>query len=933
MIIKSQQVVSHSDSPVPFSDFTSSVLGLLTVERTFRLHGLEHLYTFPHLTFQEYLAAFHIAGLEEREQINIISRYTYSSDNLKNVNKFYCGLLGLEKSMLLKNNLQRLLDQVRFLSSHQLQCAFESQQLELCDYIVRDGSIKLDEFMTPSDFAALGYVISTASQHVSVLDLKYCTWDYDGVMAFSSMDTSNKLHSIKCLKVGEITSYDMCKALNSLLLQFPLLEKLDLHSDRPDQFHIECIECLTSNITLSNLTCLKIDLPLAPCSHPEKVLQSLAFGSHNIKQVHCWWYGNTNFAMWRKWLCYAFDFQVYLDNDISWVHLYNSESFSSLLQERFINCSEVVLVNCGIDDKGAQILAIRLNPAVLEKLVLDFNRISDSGAVPLAWCLAIYSVVQEVSIQCNSIGDLGAIALADTLVHCSSLRRLDLQGNGLGDEGAVAIAKATEALPNLDLYLHNVNITEEGVERVLEHRASTKIRAMVFGSSWDAISDAGIDTLRSALKCGTLPALKIYTINSYNIKMLVAELEHVSNISGLECDRVTDDTVPTLCGIVKSMNNLQHLKCSGIRYISSTSAQLLGDISVNYILLEAVKCCNSLRSLDMTHCGICSDGATSLFCDYKSWINLHTLNLCGNNIGSDGAQVLSKVLLHSKNIRYLDLSSNRLGDSGCLSLAEGLQNHISLLELKLGCNNITSEGIAAIIPVIKRNHIQHLDLSQCGIGSDGVAALVDAMCADTLQTLKLDSNGLSFNGTMILSDGLQRCRQLMELDVSNIGIGPCGMSYLFERLKYCRQLLKLDVSSNYFGSSGLSCVADGLQHCINLQVLRLGINKRDRRGNITSDSIDAITVIMKKCRYLQELDLSENSICVDGAAVLVGGWQHKIMLTLDLQESLGDPHESALVSVERCCSSCDHLLELYCNNDYVIIHLSHGWIPKLVSSS
>ena len=106
-----------------------------------------------------------------------------------------------------------------------------------------------------------------------------------------------------------------------------------------------------------------------------------------------------------------------------------------------------------------------------------------------------------------------------------------------------------------------------------------------------------------------------------------------------------------------------------------------------------------------------------------------------------------------------------------------------------------------------------------------------------------------------------------------------------------------------------------------------------RRNEITSDSIAAITVIMKSCRYLQKLDLIENSIGVDGAAVLVGGWQHKSMLILDLQTSLGDPHDSALLNVERCCSSCDHLLELYYNNDYVVIYITTGWIPKLVSSS
>ena len=799
MIINSQQVVTQSDTPVPFSNATSSVLGLLTVERTFKHYGIEHLYTFHHLTFQEYLAAFHITGLEEQEQLNIISRYS-DETNLKNVWKCYCGLLGLEKSELLKKKkfLKNLLGKVYFLSSYEVQCAFESQQLELCEYIVGDGSLKLHEFITPSDFAALGYVISTASQHVSVLDLKYCTWDYDGVMALSSMDTSNKLRSIKSLKVFRNASDDMCKALNCLLLQLPLLEELDLRGDRQGKFYKEC---LTSNITLSNLTHLMISLPLAPCSHPEKVLQSLTFGSHNIKQVYVSMndksYESNNYALWRKCLSYAFGFQVFQDSDISWVHLYNSKSFSSLSQKRFSYCSEVVLVNCGIDDEGAEILAIRLNPTVLEKLVLDFNRISDLGAVALAWCIARCSVVLEVSIQCNFIGDLGAIALADALVHCSSLRRLDLQGNGLGDEGAVAIATATECLPNLDLYLHNVNITEEGVESVLEHRASIKIRAMVFGSSWDAISDAGIDALKSALKCGTLPALKVSDTNIYSIEVLVAELEHVGTVRGLEC-QVTDDTVPTLYSIIKSMKNLQHINLLRNHKLSLKLSLLMS------VVLDAVKCCTNLHALDMTSCFIGSDGVTSLFNDHKSWINLHTLNLYFNEIGSDGAEVLSKVLVHCKNIHYLDLSWNDLGDSGCLCLAEGLQNHTSLLQLTLGCNDITSEGIATMIPVIKRNHLQHLDLSECDIGSDGIAALVDVTCADTLQTLKLRSNSLSLDSARILSVGLQRCRQLMELDISYNRIGSHDILYLAVGLKCCRQLVKLDISNNNIGSYGLS---------------------------------------------------------------------------------------------------------------------------------
>ena len=914
MIMNSQQVVSQSDAQVSLSDATSSVLGLLTVEHTSRHYGLEHLYTYHHLTFQEFLAAFHITGLEEQEQVDLLSINICRYDILRNVRKFYCGLIGLGKGIILQKNkefLEGILHGNAVELLYKVQCAFESQLVELCDYVVGDGSLYFGRaHITPSDFTALEYIISTASNQVSKLSLSYCIWDNDEVMAFFSMITRSKLHFIKCLEVYEYRLDDY-KALNALLCQLPYLEELSLLQ----QLKKSDVRCLTRGVQLSQLRILNIRLPLAPCSHPEEVLKILTFGSPNIKQVYCHGrrYSNLNFAMWKKWLCYAFGFHVFKESDISWVHLYNSDEFSSLPQERFSYCSEVVLVNCGIDDEGAEILAIRLNTSVLEKLVLDFNRISDSGAEALAGCIAKCSVVQEVSIQCNSIGDSGAIALADALVHCSSLIELDLQGNGLGDEGAVAIAKAAEGLPNLDLYLHNVNITEEGVERVLEHRASIKIRAVVFGSSWDAISDAGIDALRSALKCGTLPTLKISDTNIYNIEILVAELEHVRNISGFMCNDVTDDTLPTLCGIITSMNNLQHIECSSIYVISSNNSQLLSDclklcknirdlslrdhenVSIqSSLLLDVVKCCANLQSLDISGCRIGSVGVALLFDDHQCWVNLHTLNLSSNKIGSDGAQVLSKVLVHCKNLHCLDLSTNDICDVGAVALAEGLKDLNSLLELGLGYNEITLQGALALLEVLKYNHLQHLHLSWNSFGLESIAALVDVICADSLQTLDLSRCGLLLDGAVSLSAGL----------------------------KSCRQLVKLNISYNNIGSHGMSSLAEGLQYCTNLQVLNLNNN------NITSDGVAAIVGVMKRCRYLQKLDLSQNSIGVDGAAVLVGGWQHKSMLRLNLWYSLGDPHELALEHGEKCCSSFDHLLELYYKNDYMIIEA----VPKLVSS-
>ena len=924
MIIESKQVVRKSDAQVSLLD--SSFLGLLTVERTFREYGCEDLYTFQHLTCQEYLVAFHVSQLNDEELEELIASEASDEVSMYNVWKLYCGLVESGKSI----GVVKKVFEEEFYKLLAFQCAFESQQVGFCDYVVGEGVLSfVKTFITSSDFIALGYVISNASRLVSKLCFVNCKWDNDGVMAFSSMVSKDRLNFIKYLEAYGSSTGDDFKALNGLLGQLPFLEELDI---RGTVIGRSGVEYLTSDITIPKLHVLKIAVPLAPSSHPEDVLSQLTFGSQNIKQIHyspsfAHFRSFTNLAVWRKILCSAFGFQVFQDSGISWVHLYNSDAFSSLHQERFSCCTETILVNCGINDEGAEILANRLNTSVLENLVLDFNKISDSGSVALASCIARCSVVREISIQCNSIGDSGAIAFADALVHCSSLRRLDLQGNNLGDEGAVAIVKAIESLPSLDLYLHNVNITIEGIERVLEHRASTKIRAMVFGSSWDSISEAGIDALRSALKCETIPALRISETNIYNIETLVAELQHVRNIRGLEFHDIPDDTVPTLCRIVNYLCNIHQIECRILGSFSSTSAELLSDslktckslhsVTLDDIYadteqfsllnadgslcsssLDALKCCSNIHSLSLPLCNIGSVGISLLVSAHKSWVNLHTLNLHKNTFGSDGAQDLSKVLVHYKSLRCLDLSDNEIGDSGAVALAEGLKGHTRLIELKLGYNNITSASIAALIQVIRCNHLQHLDLSGCYHLSEVVAALVDVK--DTLQTLNLGDNGIGVDGIKSLSVGV----------------------------KNCTQLVQLSIRGNWIDSRGLEYLGKGLRHCTKLQLLDLG------NTVIKSDGVPAILGIMESCRFLQELDLSRNDIGVDDAAVLIKGWQNQSVLTLNLASCFDDPHQLALVKGESCCNSCDHLLELYCNNDYVHIILDHFGrsIPKVISA-
>ncbi len=63
--------VLHQDEVSSYFQVKKDVdisLGLITVDRTANLYGFKDIYTFLHLTFQEYLAAYYISVLSDEEQ-------------------------------------------------------------------------------------------------------------------------------------------------------------------------------------------------------------------------------------------------------------------------------------------------------------------------------------------------------------------------------------------------------------------------------------------------------------------------------------------------------------------------------------------------------------------------------------------------------------------------------------------------------------------------------------------------------------------------------------------------------------------------------------------------------------------------------------------------------------------------------------------------
>ena len=161
-----------------------SSLGLVVIDRYFMKYGLDETYTFLHLTFQEYLAAIHIAGLSEYQRRNIIEDYG-NSENLSVVWRFLCGMMDYTNFGAL-NAFKRLIgksDDLLF----KVQCCCESRQSSTCTHLVRvlHGELEFKSVnLTPSDCSAIGYIIRSNSDHNSVcVAFEHCNFDSVGALS------------------------------------------------------------------------------------------------------------------------------------------------------------------------------------------------------------------------------------------------------------------------------------------------------------------------------------------------------------------------------------------------------------------------------------------------------------------------------------------------------------------------------------------------------------------------------------------------------------------------------------------------------------------------------------------------------------------------------------------------------------------------------
>nr|XP_028561720.1 NLR family CARD domain-containing protein 3 [Podarcis muralis] len=329
------------------------------------------------------------------------------------------------------------------------------------------------------------------------------------------------------------------------------------------------------------------------------------------------------------------------------------------------------LQNNAIKEEGAKCLAEALTSNhSLRTLHLQKNSVGPQGSKKIAEALKTNWGLKELILSSNCAGDTGAAALAEGLKVNHTLLTLDLQSNSISDTGVTALTRALCSNQGLtSLNLRENSISKDGAQEIASAlRANSTLRNLDLAAN--LLHDEGVQAIALALKENqalTSLHLQWNFIQSKAAKALSQALQVNESLSILDLQEnaIGDEGTAALASALRVNSTLTALYLQ-VALIGESGAKALGD---------ALVLNKSLETLDLRGNAIGLAGAKAMANALKVNGALRRLNLQENALGMDGAICIATALTGSHSLAYINLQGNKIGESGAKVIADAIRTN------------------------------------------------------------------------------------------------------------------------------------------------------------------------------------------------------------------------------------------------------------------
>ena len=513
------------DQELPCFGLLQSSLSLLPV-------GHCRSFNFLHLTFQEYLAAFHLVRLLIEKQLQVFET-SFSSKRFHMVLRFFFGLAreyygssgDIEIERVMVGCLERVLKRLPFMGDHVIgvllcHCAFESMSSSVSSYVagkfaVNDGYTLTAN--TPHDYLAvvhvLSHIVSCPSLKITFTSCNLRDAEIERLVHLLSSAEGKLLVTRLDLRRNNITSKTFINLFSIAPLAFSVLHSLSLGSNKISGDGVsQVVGLFTKTKTIMN-TLEKLDLshnPLGVSGVQALERAELADVMPNLVRL---------------------DLADVLTADMD----INGALLATLMEAVSSHChylTHLDLSNNKLGIPGAQALGEVLSRLTWGKKEFRMNlrktMLGDEGITALSDSIVNICTITDFIISNNDIHEKGILSLMNSLSSGAlEVQILDLSDNPLGYGGLLSIARA---LCTGKFQLKNLR-----AERCTD--ISSQFPSS--GSQDDPNNSADLDQLQNLHQNTSVIDIsaQINNFSGYGVNVLAAFIHFCSSLNLLDCSR------------------------------------------------------------------------------------------------------------------------------------------------------------------------------------------------------------------------------------------------------------------------------------------------------------------------------------------------------------------------------------------------------------